>query len=346
MPKSLRELAYEEWVANPYITARKISEKIALILYPDTKNLTDATKLVYSKHGGYINKLLSEFRSYHKIGLPLKPLISSGSGLPLEGRLEKRTFMWEFVDRRPFVGGVDCRKGEVPVGSLADERVFYGKPTRGRWVPIQNRNNMWAFKSDWGAVHWYPHGLVLLYLRGEFTQGALAKVKELFCKAFWWMKPEELKKYLDVPIRETERKWIFDVGRPMPRFKIRQFERSHGLTIYTDGSHPLSLHATETVPFWIDEQKQVNEKLSVNIDGLSSTVGQMGLEIREHLKLIGLWQKQSVATRKETDEQRKIIRTTEKMLSKITRAIEPLISKRVREVRAAERSQRRLSDFA
>ena len=197
---------------------------------------------------------------------------------------------------------------------------------------------MWAFRSGLGAVHWYPQGLVLLYLRGEFTEGALARVKELFCRAFWWMKIEETPKYLDVPIRETERKWIFEIGKPMPRFKIKQFERSHGMVIFTDGSHTTGLHVLETVPFWIDRQEQVNDKLSANIDGLSATVGQMGVEIREHLKLIRLWQKQSVSTQKQAA-------ASEKVLNKLSRVIEPLIAKKQREMRAAERAQKHLADF-
>jgi len=335
----IKDLAFAEWSRNPYVTARKICEKIVLSMNPNTKNLTQEAEIEYKTHGNYVNKLLSEFRSYYKqvrVGLPLKPLKDGGVGVTARfvggvcvGRLEKRTFVWENVPRQPYVGGVDYKKGEVPVVRLAE----------AGWRPVLgNRNNMWIFRGGFGHVHWYKNGLVLLYLKGEFSQAALAKVKELFCKAFFFMSMQEVSKYLDVPIREVSRKWIFDVGAPMPRFKINHFERSHGLVALTDNSHPTCIHFLESVPFWIDEQKQVNDKLSSNIDGLSDTVGQMGLEIKAHLKLIRAWEKQSDASRKQSV-------ASERVLNKLLAVLEPVIKKKERELEASERSQSHLDGF-
>lgn len=234
MPKAIKDIVKEQWIHNPYITAKKICEKIVLDIEPNTRNLTEETKLSYKQHGAYVNKLLSDLRHYQKQGyypkqgLPQKPL--NGGGVLCDGRLEKRTFMWECIERSGFVGGVDFKRGEVPVVDLVG---------RG-WRVVQNRNNMWKFDGGFGHVHWYPKGLVLLYLRGEFSVNAvaLAKVKQLFCRAFFWLNGQDLKRFLDVPIREVSRKWIFDVGAIVPRFSIKHFERSHGLTTFTDGSHP------------------------------------------------------------------------------------------------------------
>jgi len=234
-PDSLRQKAYETWVKNPYIMAKKFC----------VDNQID-----YKIHGAYINKLLSEYRSYHKLGSPLQAQ-----------RLEHRVFEWPNMLR---VVGVPCG-----------------------WVVVANRNDMWVFRDPRGTVHWYQGGLVRLYLKGEVL---LAKAKELFCRAFSWLQPEDLKKYLDVPLKEVYRKWIFNVGSPMPKFDIRSFERSHGLRVFTDGSHRTSLHFVETVPFWIDEQREATREFG-------SVVNQFGVEIREHLKLIRIWQQEAKALR-------------------------------------------------
>lgn len=73
--------------------------------------------------------------------------------------------------------------------------------------------------------------------------------------------------------------WVFDVGASVPRFDIRTFERSHGLRIYTDGSHPSAIEVEETEPFWLSNFRRVTE--------------QFGQEIKEHLKLIKTWRREA-----------------------------------------------------
>mgnify|MGYP001100241760 CR=1 FL=1 len=240
--ESLRSKAYNLWVQNPYITAKKACKEL---------------QLIYKTHGRYVNNLLSAFRSYHKFGLP-----QEAHPFP-----EHRVFEWQKVQRDDVSCGVALRSG---------------------WVEVANRNGMLVFRHPLGSVHWYREGLVRLYLKGELQ---LAKAKELFCRAFSWFSPEEWKKCLDVPLKEVYKKWIFEVGAPVPRFDIRQFERSHGIRIFTDGSHPTAVHVGESVPFWIDEQRQATHFLA-------ETVQQFGTEIKEHLKLIQLWQKEAKVKRK------------------------------------------------
>jgi len=256
---SLRKKVFDEWVKNPYTRALKICE---------------IHHLDYKLHGKYINRLLSEFRSYHTLGLPQKAQ-----------RLEHRVFEWENIPRGLLPG--------------ADEDVgrrlkFWG------WREVDNNNGMWTFKGDpRGTVHWYKEGLVRLYLKGELQ---LASAKELFCHAFRWFEPKELSMYLDVPLKETFRKWIFEIGSPMPKIDIRAFERSHGLHIFTDLSHRTSLHVGEAQPFWLAEQHHVNEELSGVIQNL-------GVQIESHLELIKLWQEEAKAGRdsRSVEPQRKNI---------------------------------------
>jgi len=159
----------------------------------------------------------------------------------------------------------------------------------------KQRNPFIVFRGSHGAVHWYLGGLVILYLRGSVM---LAKVKELFCKAFSFLPDEMLLRYLDAPLGEEARHWVFDLGAPVPRgVDNRNFERSHGIRIRTDGSHPQALEVDETRPFWLDPLEKVTEKLSFEID--------------EHLKLIRTWTKEAETERmKRKKESRQYIDVT------------------------------------
>lgn len=207
----------------------------------------------------YIKKLLYEFRSYHNFGSPQE------AHFP-----KRRVCEWDRIPR------IYENEDEMPLFVW-----------RAGWRVVRNRNDMWAYKDDRGAVHWYKEGLVRLYLKGELP---LARAKELFCRAFSWFTPQELRKYLDAPLKEKYRKWTFELGAPVPRFEIRTFERSHGLRIFADGSDPRAIHVGESVPFWIDEQRQATSDLATVIQNL-------GVEIEEHLKLIKLWQREARVTR-------------------------------------------------
>jgi len=202
--------------------------------YLKPKKVCENLGLVYADHGNYVHKLLSEYRSYYQFGSPQE------AHLP-----HRRVFVWEKVE--------------------GDKSIAL---SRG-WSVVANVNGMMVFRDDRGSVHWYQRNLVRLYLRGEVK---LARAKELFCRAFSWFSSEQLSKYLDAPLREESKHWVFELGAPMPRFDVRKFERSHGLRIFTDSSHPTSLEIEESTPFWIDRFEQVTEKF--------------GVDIQEHLKLI------------------------------------------------------------
>lgn len=179
-----------------------------------------------------MNKTLSEFRSYQKLGLPQRP-----HDFPLH----KRVFEWENVGR-----------------GLGVDLVGFG------WVAVRNRNGMFVFRCDLGSVHWYAGGLVRLYVRGPVL---LARVKELFCRAFvgvlGW---EMVQGLLGGRLEEKERKWTFELGQLVPRFDIRKFERSHGIRIFADGSHPTAVHVVETAPFWLDRLEDVQKQLALNLE--------------------------------------------------------------------------------
>jgi hypothetical protein len=271
--ESLKAKVFELWVKNPYITASRICKYL---------------QISYKKHGNYINRLLSEFRTYSKLGLPQKPL----KHLP-----HKRVFHWN-VPR-------DLLYDALQRMNPSASREFY----QGLgWVAVKNRNGMLVFReteihkcfyekrlgrrvesfkpylkaSHLGSVHWYANGKVILYLKGAVL---LARAKELFCKAFWFLTDEQLDYFTTGRLVEKEKHWVFDLGTPVPRFDIRQFERSHGIRIFVDGSHPTAIEVRETEPFWIGELRE-------------ATV-QFGKEIEAHMELIKLWREEAQARRKQ-----------------------------------------------
>jgi hypothetical protein len=221
--------------------------------YATAQKICTELKISYETHGQTVRNYLCQFRCNYNFGLALR-----AQDLP-----HKRTFVWEKVVRSEAVEreALDCG-----------------------WIRVSNRNGMLSFKDDRGSVHWYKDGLVRLYLRGS---APLARAKELFCKAFSWLTTEELCKYLDVRLEEKERHWLFDVGCPLPRFDIRQFERTHGLRIYTDGSHPTGVEVAETEPLYLH--------------GIREMLDQLGVEIKAHLDLINAWKKEAEAARAMTE---------------------------------------------
>lgn len=234
--KTIRQGVYILWVANPILKAWKICE----ILH-----------LAYHRSGAYVNKLLSEFRSYHVLGSPQKAL----KRLP-----HRRVFVWECVPRK-WLDGWLLERG-IPkddwLGVLG-------------WRRVVNRNGMLVYRDhkERGTVHWYKGGLVRLYLKGPVV---LARAKELFCEAFKFIPKEQLFKFVDAPLREESRHWVFDVGSPLPRFDIRQFERSHGIRIFVDGSHPTAVEVIESSPFWLTR--------------LETAVENFGIYMKDHLGLV------------------------------------------------------------
>jgi hypothetical protein len=253
---SIRQKVYRLWTENQQLKARKICAALGL---------------KYKEHGNYVNNLLSTFRSNANLGLPLEPQ-----------ELHKRTFSWENITREYLLEHLCCQEH-----NLTREKL-----TKLGWKKSSNRNSMLSFPNWRGTVHWYKGGRVLLYLKKPLL---LANAKELFSRAFNWFDGKTLSKYLDVPIREESRHWVFEIGEPLPRFDVRKFKASHGIHIYSDKSHPKAVEVEETIPFWIDEFRETAQSFG-------NIVNQFGLEIEEHMKLVREWQKEAIF-RREKDPQ-------------------------------------------
>jgi hypothetical protein len=250
--RSIRQKVYRLWTENQCLKARQICKTLGLL---------------YKEHGNYVNKLLSTFRSNTNFGLPLDPQ-----------ELHKRIFSWENVPRQSLLEYLCCKEQDLTKEKL----------TTAGWIKVSNRNSMLKFPNRRGTVHWYKGGRVLIYLKKRLS---LAQAKELFSRAFNWLDGKTLSRYLDVPLREESRHWVFEVGETLPRFDVPKFKASHGIRVYSDKSHPKAVEVEETIPFWIDEFRDVAESFG-------ETVNHFGIEIEEHMKLIRQWQKEAISRRK------------------------------------------------
>lgn len=208
------------------------------------KKICHILRLDYQQHGNYVRNLLSQFRCNQNLAYPKKPI------------LHKRSFVWFGVGW-----------GFAPKGETLKN---FG------WRQSCNQNGHWVFKSVDGSVQWFKNGTVMLHLKGELL---VARAKELFSKAFGWFPKDLLVKFLDVPMREHRRHWVFEVGSPLPRFYIDRFKASHGLAFYSDGSHPTSVEVEETQPFWLGSLENVCNGLAGNI--------------KAHLELIEIWKREA-----------------------------------------------------
>jgi len=84
---------------------------------------------------------------------------------------------------------------------------------------------------------------------------------------------------------EVGRHMVFNVVFSIPRFRIDHYKNSHGLTIYSDSSHPKAIEVCETIPIWLRPLEK---------------------QIEEHLKLIRLFQVESEARRRVYEEARRM----------------------------------------
>jgi len=205
----LIDRVYAEYAKYPYITAKGICKA-----WTETRR---EAKNLYNNHGKTIKTYLWKIRKKRwqpKKGLPL----TTPQTLP-----HKRVFRWEGIGRE-----------------LLPEGVRGGFVKWKGWRVVDNRNQQVVFEDVSGSVHWWPFSsggkdVVVLYLKGALQEG---RAKALFAKAFQFLSNEAFGRFLDRPLREESRHWVFKVGKRLTPFVIRQFEKDNGIIISSDSSHP------------------------------------------------------------------------------------------------------------
>jgi len=203
-------------------------------------------RISYHKHGHTVRTYLSEFRCQYE---------NSAGAYWAKNLPHWRRWEWNKVE-------------------MTEQRL--SEALSNGWRNVKNKNGMRQFKSSEGSVQWYPGGSVVICLRGSSNLG---RAKGLFCLAFSWLSDSEKLSLCEGSFREVGRHWVFDQEKPMPRFSINQFQKSHGLRIYSDGSHPTAIEAEETVPLYLQNIITAQNLLAQNL--------------RSHLELIENWKREA-----------------------------------------------------
>lgn len=188
--------------------------------------------LSYPERGQLIRNYLSEFRrNLHFGNIPSVPI-----SLP-----HRRIWVWNRV-----VWSVGAQERALSCG----------------WKLSRNRNGMLVFRSGLGSVEWFQSGTVLVLLR---VASHLGYAKSLVSQAFSWLDDAELLRLCEGSFREIRRHWVFEQGKPMIRFEVRQFQKSHGLRIFSDGSHPSAVEVEELPPIYLQMMIDQQDKLAENL---------------------------------------------------------------------------------
>ena len=131
----------------------------------------------------------------------------------------------------------------------------------------KNRWLHWKDKTGLGSMMWFENGRVNLHVASPVHLG---KVKQLVCNGFSFsgllFDDQVMLKVLE-SIHHYGSHYVFDVGSPLPKKTIKDFEKSHGITIKIgDMSHPKSVEVESHVPDWA-------EKLTFSLERIADVFG-------------------------------------------------------------------------
>ena len=170
--------------------------------------------------------------------------------------------------------------------SLWEEAPFFS------WRVSRNKNRERLWHESGVSLGWHRNGTLVFRFKGFRPQGHLLGV---FVRAFLDVimssnkSEHEVVNYLHLLFKEKYRTRGFhstyETGQPLPKTKVTDFEKSHGITIRLgDGSHPTSLEVEQREPFWFSKIEKIVDRL--------------GVEIESHFALIKSWQEESVENKR------------------------------------------------
>jgi len=156
-------------------------------------------------------------------------------------------------------------KAVLPAGVVP--RVF--ERARGRakdfgiWYPTLNRNGELAFINKVCVAWIWPSGRFRMQFKEYVDYDTAMDVARQVLIAAGLTEDEA--KGIEF---ETEAHREFYLGKPVPQFKIRDYEDGLGLQIRADGSHPYSIETTESWPPWA---RVVAKKVEKSIEALQQS---------------------------------------------------------------------------
>lgn len=147
-------------------------------------------------------------------------------------------------------------------------------------------NRLWFFHDDiLGSILWHNTNRIELLLKGRLQ---LARVKELFCHAFLdYVTIHEIDQVFGQGVIES-RHHVFPISQQLPKFEIDYFAGSHGLTVYSDGSHKNAIEVSETKPFWLEELHEIGDNFKQDMNRHMALLDTMNQKVAEkEPKLLG-----------------------------------------------------------
>lgn len=173
---------------------------------------------------------------------------------------------------------------------------LWDKAPNFNWQISHNRNRE-RLRSKCGiSLGWHRNGTVVFRFKGFRPQGHLLTA---FIQSFLdvviasGLNEIEAINYLQALFKEYYRTISFhstiETGQILPKTKINDFKKSHGIIIKLgDGSHPTAVEIEQTEPFWFNKIEEIIDNLGIQIDS--------------HLNLIKLWREESVENKRALTE--------------------------------------------
>jgi hypothetical protein len=186
------------------------------------KRICAELHLPYVKYGHYINNLKSQWNSHYQF--------EQGSNCSSVHAWSGWCYVPQYVDR-----------------DLALAVGWERTKAKNRWLK-------WTDKTCLGSMMWFETGRVNLHVRSPVHMG---KINRLVCNGFGYtgliFDDETLLKVVET-IHHYGSHFVFDVGIPLPKTVINDFEKSHGIIIkLADKSHPKSVEVESHVPDWAEK---------------------------------------------------------------------------------------------
>lgn len=177
---------------------------------------------------------------------------------------------WRLYSKNGLVPSSHSGLGHLVVGfgaGLWEIAAFLG------WSVSKNRNRCRRISRLGITLFWFQDGTVQFRFKGSRSEVDLLAA---FSQAFWrvlraagnsevgladFLKAVFKSRYRQGPVHRT-----FDLGEPLPRFNIKYYEKSRGLAIKSDGSHPTALEIVEREPPWCSKLDDASDKISKAAD--------------------------------------------------------------------------------
>jgi hypothetical protein len=184
------------------------------------------------------------------------------------------------------------------------------------WKASENRNRCRRICRLGVTLFWYRDGVVQFRFKGSRRESDLMGA---FSQAFWHVLlgagncerglADFLRALFKVRYRQGRVERTFDVGGPMPRFKIEYYKKSRGLVFKTDGSHD-GLEVEEGTPVWVGDvkiavQKGIQEGIEKAAEMVAGplveatksfkeeVIAPLTEQIQSHLDLIETWKREN-----------------------------------------------------